>query len=171
MPARVLVFCKKSIVGLTPAMLLAELRDADLMTLAECLELPGGESAAVREMWKHFRLEQASASDIDGVELHWHSKHRPIQVRRGPPLGDELAELGEGLEKLKSKGAVRVRKHLEAVVEVVEFEMGIPGSLDLAATIAEVLAFFVAERGDGLVLFYNREFAAPDDRGATLLER
>ena len=45
----------------------------------------------------------------------------------------------------------------------------VAGSMHLAATIAEVLAFFVAERGDGVVLFYGREFAAPDDRGKTLL--
>jgi hypothetical protein len=171
MPARVLVFCSKSIAGLTPAMLVEELRNADLMTLAECLDLPGGEAAAVSEMWKCFRLDHDDASSIDGVELHWHPKHRPIQVRWGPPLGGELDELRDDLEKVTSKGAARVRQHLEATVEVVEFEMGVPGSLDLAATISEVLAFFVAERGEGLVLFYNRDFAAPDDRGATLLKR
>ena len=171
MPARVLVFCRKSVAGLTPAMLVDELRNADLMTLAECLDLPGGESAAVKAMWKYFRLEEDDPRDIDGIELHWHKQHRPIQVRRGPPIPGELEELREGLDKLKSKGAKRVRKHLEETVEVIEFEMGIPGSLDLAATISEVLAFFVAERGDGIVLFYNREFAAPDDRGATILKR
>jgi hypothetical protein len=171
MPERVLVFCKTPVAGITPAMLVAELRDADLMTLAECLDLPEGESAAVKTMWKHFRLEHADAKDLDGVELHWHEKHRPIQVRRGPPLGGELAELLEGLEGVKSKGAARVRKHLKETLEVAEFEMGIPGSLDLAATISEVLAFFVAERGDGIVLFYNREFASPENRGATLLKR
>ena len=171
MPARVLVFCRKSVAGLTSAMLVTELRDADLMTLAECLNLPEGESAAVRAMWKHFRAEEDDTTDIDGLELHWHASHRPIQVRRGPPLGGELQELGAELASLKSKGAKRVREYLAATVEVVEFEMGIPGSLDLAATIAEVLAFFVAERGDGVVLFYNREFAAPDDRGRTILKK
>lgn len=171
MAARVLVFCRKSVEGLTPAMLVDELRDADLMTLAECLELPGGEVAAVKAMWSHFRLEQDDPADIDGVELHWHEQHRPIQVRREPPIPGELEELSEGLEKLESRGATLVREHLKKTVEVVEFEMGVPGSLELAATLSEVLAFFVAERGDGIVLFYNREFAAPDDRGATLLKR
>jgi hypothetical protein len=165
MPERVLVFCKKSVAGLTPKMLVDELRDADLMTLAEVLELPDGEVAAVKAMWKCLRLEHDDANDINGVELHWHAEQRPIQVRRGPPLGGELVELLEGLETAKSKGANRVREHLAATTE------GIPGSLDLAATISEVLAFFVAERGDGIVLFYNREFASPDDRGATLLKR
>ena len=109
MPARVLVFCRKSVAGLTSAMLVTELRDADLMTLAECLNLPEGESAAVRAMWKHFRAEEDDTTDIDGLELHWHASHRPIQVRRGPPLGGELQELGAELASLKSKGAKRVR--------------------------------------------------------------
>ena len=65
-------------------------------------------------------------------------------------------------------GAERVREHLKATREIVEFQMGIPGSLELAATIAEVLAFHVAEEGDGIVWFYHREFAAPDRRAATL---
>ena len=40
--------------------------------------------------------------------------------------------------------------------------------LHLAATISEVLAFYLAERGDGIVWFYHRDFASPDDRATTL---
>ena len=54
-------------------------------------------------------------------------------------------------------------------VAIVSFEMGISGSNHLAATITEVLAFHFAERADGLVWFYYRDFVSPDDRGATLL--
>jgi hypothetical protein len=140
------------------------------MTLAEVLELAGGEAAAVKAMWQCFRLEHDEGNDIDGVELHWHAEHRPIQVRRGPPLGGELDELLEELQEATSNGSNRVRDHLAMTTEVVEFEMGVQGSLDLAATISEVLTFFIAERGDGIVLFSHREFAAPDDRGATLLK-
>jgi hypothetical protein len=170
-PERVLVFCKRSVAGLTASELVRELRDADLMTLAEVLQLPEGEEEAVRTMWQCFRLEPADASDLDGIELHWHAEQRPIQVRRGPPLHDEVSELLEGMKELVPKSLKRVREHLEKTVEVVEFELGIPGAHHLAATITEALAFFVAERGDGLVLFYHREFASPDARGDTLLSR
>ena len=74
--ARVRVFCKNSVAGLTPTLLVDEVRDADLMTLAEVLEMPGGEAATVKAMLKHFRLEHDDANDIDGVELHLHAKHR-----------------------------------------------------------------------------------------------
>ena len=39
MPARVLVFLQRSVAKVTPAKLAAELKQADLMTLAEVLEL------------------------------------------------------------------------------------------------------------------------------------
>ncbi len=168
MPERVLVFLRESVGSVSPAMLEAELRDADLMTLAETLELPEGEEAAVEAMWRCFRIETDHASDIDGALLHFHPAHRPVRVRRGPPLDGEIDELLDEIANRTDPGAERVRAALRATTEVVAFEMGIPGSHHLGATLAEVLAFFLAERGFGLVLFYHREFAAPDDRGSAL---
>ncbi len=166
MPERVMVYLKRSVAHVSGARLVEELEQADLMTLAESLELPEGEEAAVDAMWEVFSLTPEGATDIDGIELTFHREHRPVQVRRGPPLEGELEELLESLEG--QDGADRVRTHLEATTEIVEFEMGIPGSHHLGATISEVLAFFLAEQGDGIVLFYHREFAAPDDRGNAL---
>lgn len=167
MPAHVLVYCRRAVDHLTPEMLTAELKDADLMTLAECHHLPEGEEEAVHEMWRHYRLE-AQGPSIDGVELHWHAKQRPIQLSAGPPLPGELEETLENLPDDEGEGPARVREHLKQTRQVVDFEMGIDGSHHLAATISEVLAFFVAEKGDGLVWFFHREFASPDDRGANL---
>ncbi|MFN7974881.1 MAG: hypothetical protein U0166_21440 [Acidobacteriota bacterium] len=167
MPARVLVYCKKPVAHLTAEMLLRELRDADLMTLAECLDLPGGEEAAVREMWRHLRMTPETGT-LDGLAISWHATQRPIVVEAGPPLPGEIDEMLEHLPRSSAIGEERVRDHLGATREVVGFDMGIDGSLDLAATISEVLAFFVAEQGDGIVWFFGREFAAPDDRCATL---
>jgi len=148
-------------------MLVQELRSADLMTLAECLDLPEGEEAAVEQMWTRFRVEPAGGP-IDGLEIHWHERQRPIQVRCGPPLDGELEETLEELPPSDLPGAARVREHLAGTREVVELEMGVDGSLHLAATISEVLAFYLAQRGDGIVWFYHRDFASPEDRAATL---
>lgn len=168
MPERVLVFLKKSVAGVTPMELQAELKDADLMTLAEVLELPEGEQRAVDTFWKTgFKLEADDASDIDGVALHFHADYGPVLIRREPPIPEELVELRRAIEG--RPGADLVRETLDATVEVVEFLMGINGSHHLGATVSEVLAFFLAERGDGLVLFYGREFASPSNRGASLL--
>ena len=59
-------------------------------------------------------------------------------------------------------------EHLRGVAEVVDFEMGIDDSLHLGATLAEVLGFFIAEEGDGLVWFYHGDWASPEDRGAII---
>ncbi len=148
-------------------MLTAVLKQADLMTLAESLDLPEGEVSAVKAMWTQYRLE-AHGTSIDGVQIHWHATQRPIQIRSGPPLAGEIEETLEHLPDSNEAGAARVRAHIRAARHVVEFEMGIDGSQHLAATIGEVLAFFLAEAGDGIVWFYSREFASPEDRGATL---
>jgi len=47
-------------------------------------------------------------------------------------------------------------------------QMAVADSNHLGATIGEVLAFFLAETGDGLVWFYRRDWASPDDRGAII---
>jgi hypothetical protein len=167
-PARVLVYCKKSVADVTAAMLVEELRLADLMTLAEILDLPGGETAAVREMWTHFRIEPADGRLDSLVEIHWHESQRPIQIRCEPTVEGEIDETLENLPPSDRPGAARVRAHLAATREIVELQMGVDGSLHLAATISEVLAFYLAERGDGIVWFYHRDFASPDDRATTL---
>ncbi len=164
MPARVLVFCTKPITGVTAKSLTKELRVADLMTLAECLELPGGEEAAVDAMWEVLKITGSRSA----FEIHWHASQRPVQLSLGPPLAGELVETLENFPASRAAGPKRVRAHVAATVAIASFEMGITGSNDLAATICEVLAFHLAERADGLVWFYHREFAAPDDRGATL---
>ena len=167
MPARVLIYCKKSVADVTADMLADELHEVDLVTLAEALDLPEGEEAAVEKMWSHLRIEPVG-STIHGLEIHWHEHQRPIQLECGPPLPGEMAETLEELPDSDLPEAIGVREHLAATTQIVALEMGIDGSHHLAATISEVVAFYLAERGDGIVWFYHREFASPEDRGATL---
>lgn len=169
MPARVTVYCRKSVALLSPAAMKAELDSADLMTLAEALELPEGEEEAVRAMRPHLRVE-GDDGPFDYVEVHWKPKKgRPIQIERVDDRDHVRADVGEVLAELSGvEGAERVCEHLKGVKEIVYFEMGIDDSLNLGATLTEVLAFFVAEAGDGLVDFYRRDWASPDDRGANV---
>lgn len=164
MPARVLVFCKQAVAPFDAEAMRSELDDADLYTLAEVHDLPGGEEAAVDAMWEVLKIEATART----AEIHWHREQRPIQISHDTDVAAEVAETLENLPKSRTRNAKRVRDHLAKTVSIVAFEMGIIGSNDLAATISEVLAFWFAERADGLVWFYHREFASPDDRGETL---
>jgi hypothetical protein len=166
-PARITVYCRAADVRPDPAAMLRELRDADLMTLAEVLDLPEGEEAAVEAMWPHLRIDRAG----DTVEVHWRPGGRPIQL--DAVHGDEAAAyrtalLEEELPPADGPGARRVVAHLREVRSIVFLEMGLADSNHLAATIGEVLAFHLAETGDGLVWFYHRDWAAPDARATTL---
>lgn len=161
MPAFVLAYCKRP-VAVTPAELLAELEPALLVTLAESLNLPEGEVAAVEELKRHLRIDP-------DLTIHWHATQVPIRLTIGPPNPGELAEMLDDLIP-DTPDARLVREHLAATTTVASFVMGIEGSNHLAATISELLAFFIAERGDGIVWFYFREFASPACRSATLLQ-
>lgn len=168
MPARVNVYCTRSVAHLTPAMFRAELDEADLMTLAEALDLPEGEEEAVEAMLPHLRVE-GDPDRFAPVEVYWKpGDGRPIQIARTTDVAGEIAETLENLPASRSNGARRVRDHLARTIEIVHVELGIDDSLHLGATLSEVLAFFIAEQGDGLVWFYHRDWASPDDRGANL---
>jgi AcrR family transcriptional regulator len=168
MPARVIVYCKHPVGAVTEAMLKGVLESADLMTLAEALDLPEGEEAAVEEMWKHLAIVGSESE----FEITWHARQRPIQITIEPPDREEMRELLEELlPKKGGPGLRRVRAHLPETREVVAFELGIDGSHHLAATITEELAFFFSARTDGVVWFYGDEFAAHTDRSKSLWKR
>src|SRR5262245_17950159 len=140
MPARVIVYCRKSVAGLSAESLRHELDLADLYTLAESLNLPEGEEAAVDAIKSHLRIERKPGKEFTYCEVHWKPTGRPIQIERviGAEAKGEIEEtLEEGLPPSKSAGAKRVREHLRSCVEIVHFEMGIPDSNHLGATLAE----------------------------------
>jgi hypothetical protein len=167
MPARVTVYCRDE-VRLRVADLRAAIDEADLMTLAEGLDLPEGEEAAVDAMWPHLRFDAADDAPLAVTHLRWAPDRRPIRIERVLDIRADIAEILDELPRA-GRGARRVRAHLAACTNLVDFEMGIDDSQHLAATLSEVLAFAIAERFGGLVWFYRREWAGPDDRGETIL--
>src|SRR5262249_29235856 len=98
MPARVTVYCRRTISHLTPAALRAELDAADLYTLAECLELPEGEEAAVDAMRPLLRIEGQADSELSYAEVHWKEEGRPIQIERVADEGSVRTDVDEVIE-------------------------------------------------------------------------
>ena len=116
----------------TADMLVDELREVDLMTLAESLDLPEGEEAAVEEMLRHLRCEPVGGT-IQGLEIHWHEHQRPIEVECGPPRPGEMDETLDELPDSDLPEAIRIREHLATTTQVVSLvTFGFLGdSLDL----------------------------------------
>jgi len=166
-PARINIYCRHADVVLDPQAMLHEIKLADLMTLAEDLDLPEGEEAAVEAIWPHLRVELAGGT----VEVYWKPEGRPIQIDvvGGDEVRGYIAEMvEEQLPPAEHPGALRVLAHLAETRSIVFIQMGVADSHHLGATIGEVLAFAIAEAGDGLVLFYERDWASPDDRGENI---
>jgi hypothetical protein len=161
-PAWIDVYCREPGVELDPDELFHAVDEADLMTLAEVLELPEGEEAAVEAARPYLRAESAG----EAVNVYW-KPGRPLRLEavHGDDARDDVAEL---LADLPPSCVRRVREHLAETRTIVYIQIGLADSNHLAATIGEVLAFHLAEIGDGLVRFYDREWAAPDNRGVAI---
>jgi hypothetical protein len=168
------VYCRRADVQLDPDDLFRAVDEADLMTLAEVLDLPEGEEAAVEAAEPYLSAEWAG----DAVNFYWKAG-RPLRVEvlHGDRATDDVAELVENLPSTSSDGSdgaagsdgeQRVRAHLRETRSIVYIQMGIDDSNHLGATIGEVLAFHIAEQADGIVRFYDREWAAPADRGVAI---
>jgi hypothetical protein len=167
MPARINVYCRCADFRIAPQAMLDEIKAADLITLAEDLNLPEGEEAAVEAIWPHLRVVPVGS----GVEVHWKPNGRPIQIDvvHGEEVAAHIDELiEEELPSSDEQGAHRVQVHLRETQSIIYMEMGISDSNHLGATIGEVVAFFLAEIGDGLIWFYHRDWASPDDRATTI---
>jgi hypothetical protein len=163
MPARVNVYCKTSVASVRAVDLRRELETADLMILAEVLELPEGEEAAVAKLRAHLRVV-AGDGTFERADVHWSPGRRSIQITREEDPEAELATLLDDLPDDHSPGAERVRAHIADTVEVVHIELGFDAAEGLGGIVTEVLAYYLAERGDGLVCFYHSDWAAPTDR-------
>ena len=165
MAAWIDVYCRDEDVHLDPDELLRAVDEADLMTLAEPLDLPEGEEAAVEAAQPYLSAEWAG----DAVNFYWRPG-RPLrlEVLHGFDAEEDVIELLGDLPPSGDQGLERVRAHLGGTRSVVYIQIGLADSNRLAATIGEVLAFHIAEKGDGIVRFYDREWAAPADRGVAI---
>ncbi|MEW2386305.1 hypothetical protein AB0873_30090 [Micromonospora sp. NPDC047707] len=171
------VYCRRQ-VSLEAEAMRRELDVADLWTLAEALELAEDElDAAVESMFRHLRVEPAG----DGrawIEVHWKPEGRPIQIGSVTDKRQIADMLEESLPAATGPGAAsatgepgpptRVRTHLRQCQQIVNFELSIDDAQHLGATIGEVLAFFIAGAGEGLVWFFGQGWAFLDDRAATI---
>lgn len=165
MAAWIDVYCRKEDVQLDPDDLFRAVDEADLETLVEALDLPGGGEAAVEAARPYLGAEWAG----EAVNVYWRAG-RPLRVEvlHGFDAEEDAMELLEDLPATDEAGLRRVRAHLGETRSVVYIQLGVADPNQLAATIGEVLAFHLAEAGDGLVRFDEREWASPADRGVTI---
>src|SRR5262245_26599448 len=118
MPARINVYCRCADFRLDLQAMLNEIKVADLMTLAEDLNLPEGEEAAVEAIWPHLRVVRIGSM----VEVHWKPDGRPIQIEvaHGDKVAAFIDELiQEELPPSDEPGAHRVRVHLRQTRSIV----------------------------------------------------
>lgn len=158
----VVVYCNKSVADLRDADLLRELRSADLLMLAEAAGL---EDEVAERAAEQLRFERTvTNSGFLSTELHYGAQLRPIQIRRDSAPLEATQEVIDTLPDIIHPGLASIRRHLHSTVECVSFELSAEAAQGMADILVEVLAFFVAQRGAGIVNFYGNAWFSPENR-------
>lgn len=151
MPARVTVYCRKSVLSVTATEIQSGLDPVDWWTLAECYDID--DDAIVDRSLAYLRIE----GEKGNFTLHCRPPGlRQLEIsindRAEAPesIEEEIAELGAQLEL--------VARHLRESIEVVSIETGYFQFVEMMPVFAYEVAIWFAEIGDGCVLTDDGEW-------------
>jgi len=170
LPARVQVYCRRP-VTLTVGALRQLVADTDWETLAEHDDLDDDVIAA------SLPVRVAAGDDAAPcwtADLEYGQGRRSIQLSYDDEpavIAERLEELEELLDEHHPDMADQLLERLAPTVADFGFEMGLDQPADLGGLIAAVVAFWIAEAGDGLIDFYGDEWYAASDRNRPLSRR
>jgi hypothetical protein len=164
------VYCRKPVAALTPAQLLAGIRDedrsapagVDYWTLAEHYDIE--DEAVVDAALDVLRVRGAGATGLD-CEVHYQPEddRRPIVVHcwsEPERVAEELAEAEEG----RSPPPAALER-LQASKEIVGIELGFSQLEDMGIVLAYEIARWLAQKGDGLVVDDDDQWLAVEGGG------
>jgi hypothetical protein len=150
---RYTVYCTKSAAHVTPEQLLAGVREADLLTIAENDDVPDD-------------VAETAVSNLAITDLQperpftfYRLIYRPGPVRQidverwssPDEVEGDIAELLEDLEAGAEPLLPRIRPHLESVVDVVSASFGSAPGEAMAPILASEVARWLAEHFDGII--------------------
>jgi len=151
------VYCRKPVSSLSPAQLLAGIRDqdpaapagVDYWTVAEDFGIE--DEAVVDAALDVLHVRPEGATGLDGLEVGYRSEAeaRPIVVHCWSDPERVAEEIREAEENRSPPP--RVRERLRASTEVVGLELGFSQLEDMGIVIANELARWLAQKGDGVV--------------------
>jgi hypothetical protein len=159
MPARVTVYCRKSVRSVTAPALESELARADWYTLAECYDIEAEEIVDRALAYFHIEgedgcftlycrppgLRQLELSIVDRAETQ-------------TAIEEEIAQLGARL--------AIVARYLQESIEVVTIETGYFQFVEMMPVFADEVARWFARIGDGCVLADDGEWWMIEDDGS-----
>lgn len=145
------VFCRRP-VDLEPARISDVLDDAGLDTPAEPRAEPAADAGAL-------------------IDVHFAASGRPLQISTASGREAE-AQITETMAEFpiesQEAGVLLVREHLNMCVQVINIEMEPDAVGAVGAELGGELAYAIAEDGEGLVWFFDRDWVSPSDRATTL---
>lgn len=154
MAARATIWCKKPVtIGL--AELYRELASIDWYTLGEGWGL---DEDAVEEALGGLAI---AGEGLDDAEVRW-GPGRPLQIRS--ITGADLEEMRAEQDKVPASATEAV----SSAVQGWDLELGWSQIEGFGGALAFVVAFALAESGDGVIDFYGEQWFAAADRSTPL---
>jgi hypothetical protein len=155
MAAWIVLYCRRSLDGVTPEEVLAGIDDADWWTLAEFHGIE--DEAVVDRALKHLRIKEVPGDEAG--KHRWDLYYRPrgrrqIAIERwtDPSLvAKEVLASRQELARVRKPGAKVVREHLPRVRETVGIDLGWPQLEDMAVVLAYEVARWTAHVGKALI--------------------
>lgn len=152
MAIRYTVYCKCSVVGVTPEQLLAGVQVADLHTIAENDEIP---DEVIVDALDQLRIENVDPSGFRFYRLCYRpAGKRQIDVERWQ-TADEVrgvtAEVLEGLEHEGHPALERIRAHFQQTVDIVDASFGSSPGEQIAPVLASEVTRWLAEKYAGII--------------------
>jgi hypothetical protein len=166
MPARITVYCTRSVDHVTAADLKAAVDEADVYTDAEVWDIEA--EAVVDEALSRLVIERVSEPAGARFRLRYAAgETRPVLVHVSDrsSAGEMLDEICE----VRAKGVERVRQVLSDTVQEVGLELGWQQLEDMGIVLASRVAETFASVGRGLIRDQNDEWWAVEDGVPTLM--
>lgn len=152
------VYLRRSLADVAPRQVVEGVRQADLLTLAEASGVAEADAEWAED---HLAITEGQAgAPFTSFELAYRpSGNRQVEVER---WSTDLVRLGveevlDDLAREQNPLYSRVRRHMDAVIDVVSASFGVAQAGSMASVVASEVARWLADQFDGII-------RSPDDR-------
>ncbi len=158
------VYCKRSVVRVTPVEIFTALQAADLWTLAESRYIP---PFRVQHALEDLKIESVGAGGFNEFAVSYRPAPLPQCLLRRLPLAAGTSDPAlDELQSLHHPGLDRIRRHVRKAKDVVSIELSSMPDQQITALLASEIARWLAEIGDGLIARSDQTWWELDDLGA-----
>jgi hypothetical protein len=163
MAQRHTVYLKRFAEGVTPAQILASIRDVEWDLVAQACGVPMGR---ISEADENLRVENVRPPGFVWYKLHYRpGNQRPVDIERWRTPDEAAGVIEEVIDDLDSKGRwyARVRAFLEGCTDTVSASYGSARGEEMAPILGSQVCLSLAQQFEGLIRDPRGDWYEPTD--------